>query len=97
MNSNTVTSLLKAIKQNIISYDEMSMILVKRYSFSHDISHCNPTNADAKCHACKRYIAHIQLRDMNNYDKFRDGLYSYLSEPQTSCIDKDFKMFVSIP
>lgn len=91
-----ISDLQQAVKKNIITYPEMSMILAKRHSFSHDISHCNPKNTEPRCHYCKRYIAHVQLKDENNAELYCNGLYSYLSEPQVSCLDKDYKMFVPL-
>lgn len=71
-----------------------ALVYVETHSFSHDIAHCSPEKDETeKCHSCKRYSAHLQL---NLYkDKFKDGLYSYLSEPLLSCINKDYQYYLS--
>lgn len=71
-----------------------ALINAETQSFSHDISHCNPDNKHNACYECLRYAAHLQLQIYQ--EKFYDGLYSYLSEPQASCLDKDHKMFVPL-
>lgn len=76
--------------------NEYSFVLAKNYNFSHDITHCNPSALDNQCITCKRYIAHIQLQDPDNEEKYRDGLYSYLSEPIISCKKKEYKLFLQL-
>lgn len=71
-----------------------ALIYAEEYSFDHDISHCNPVEKTENCYSCKRYAAHLQIGI--DEERFRDGLYSYFSEPQSSCIDKDYKHFIYI-
>lgn len=68
--------------------------LAQTKSIIHDISHCNPEKLQLKCTSCLRYIAHLQLSEQS--DKFRDGLYSYFSNPLQSCIEKDYKYYTKI-
>jgi hypothetical protein len=70
-----------------------ALVYAEEVYFSHDISHCNPDQITGKCYECKRYAAHLQLTMQANQDRFRDGLYSYFSAPNESCIEKDFKLF----
>jgi hypothetical protein len=62
----------------------------KPYTGSHDFSHCNPEKQSTACHCCKRYIAHIALQTLDE----ANFLVSYLSEPQTTCIDKNLKLYL---
>ena len=69
-----------------------ALIYAETHSFSHDISHCNPReDMTDKCHSCKRLAAHLQL-DLQP-ERFKDGLYSYFSEPLLSCINKDYQHY----
>lgn len=61
---------------------------------NHDISHCNPEELQLKCTTCVRHIAHLQVSEQ--YERFKDGLYSYFSTPFESCIQKDYQYFVNI-
>lgn len=68
--------------------------LAQTQYINHDISHCNVEEIQMKCTSCIRYIAHLQLSEQ--HEKFRDGLYSYFSDPLESCIEKDFKYYTKI-
>ena len=72
-----------------------ALIYAETHSFSHDISHCNPLeNASDKCHSCKRYAAHLQLSLQP--ERFKDGHFSYFSEPLRSCINKDHQHYIPV-
>lgn len=72
-----------------------ALIYAETHSFSHDISHCNPLdNIANQCYSCKRWAAHLQLGLQP--ERFKDGLYSYFSEPLLSCINKDYKYHIPI-
>ena len=60
---------------------------------NHDISHCNLDTCE-KIDTCARYIAHLELK--HNYDKFKDGLYSYFSNPEKSCIQQEYKYYATM-
>jgi hypothetical protein len=70
-----------------------ALLYAESHSFSHDISHCKPDQLTDKCYECKRYAAHLQL---SLDDRLKDGHYSYFSEPQLSCIDKNYKLFIQL-
>jgi hypothetical protein len=70
-----------------------ALLYAEENSFLHDISHCNPDQIHLVCYECKRYAAHLQL---GLDTKFSDGLYSYLSEPKKTCVDKNYKLFLEL-
>ena len=71
-----------------------ALLYAESASFSHDISHCNPDIKTEKCYECLRYAADLQLGLYE--DKFKDGLYSYFSEPIKSCQEKEYQHFIQI-
>lgn len=69
-----------------------ALIYAETHSFSHDISHCNPLdNLVKQCYSCKRWAAHLQLGLQP--EKFKDGLYSYFSDPQKDCVLNNFSLY----
>ena len=69
-----------------------ALIYAEAHSLCHDISHCNPKEHIVnKCNSCKRYAAHLQLH--YNQEKFKDGLYSYFSDPETTCVQKNYQYY----
>jgi hypothetical protein len=72
-----------------------ALLYAEENSFLHDISHCNPdqNQITGKCYECKRYAAHLQL---GLDTELSDGLYSYLSEPKKTCVDKNYKLFLEL-
>lgn len=63
---------------------------VKAFSGSHDFSHCDISEPHSECYHCKRLIAHYALQNIKEAQHF---LVSYLSKPETQCINKDYKLF----
>jgi hypothetical protein len=61
---------------------------------NHDISHCNIEELQFKCTTCRRYIAHLQISEQ--YEKFKDRLYSYFSDPLEECVEKNYQYYSDI-
>lgn len=80
----------KALEKEI----EKAVKIAQHQYINHDISHCNIEEVQLKCTTCRRYIAHLQIEEQ--YEKFKDGLYSYFSTPFESCIEKNYQYYSDI-